>query len=99
MDEGEKNDLESPSSPQIVNTGRWNSFQLYEYSVNSPEEAADFLRQVFRQRYGHRRLYLREDFCGTAKLCCEWIKNSEDTTAVGIDNDLPTLEYAKQLNE
>lgn len=40
-------------------------------------------------------LVLREDFCGTAVLCKEWLKKNVMRSAIGIDLDHNVLQYAK----
>jgi SAM-dependent methyltransferase len=74
----------------------WDILQLYEYSVNSPEGDCDFLHRVFADRYQRKAQLLREDFCGTAGLACEWVGRGEDQYAVGIDWDQLTLDWCKQ---
>ncbi|KAJ1737776.1 hypothetical protein LPJ72_000182 [Coemansia sp. Benny D160-2] len=46
---------------------------------------------------GRRQAYsLREDFCGTAVLCMEWVSSSPSATryAYGVDIDPEVIEYA-----
>jgi hypothetical protein len=76
----------------------WDILQLYEHSVNSPKGDVDFLLMVFQDRYNRKAEILREDFCGTAGLACEWVGRGEDQYALGIDWDEPTLAWAKKHN-
>jgi hypothetical protein len=46
-------------------------------------------------RFGKNNAQEREDFCGTAAVAMEWVKNNMDHTAVGIDLDQPVLDWAK----
>ena len=39
---------------------------------------------------------LREDFCGTFALCCEWVKRSDNFEAIGVDNDSGPLAYGEK---
>jgi hypothetical protein len=48
---------------------------------------------VYRKAYGRLPLTLREDFCGTAFFCAEWVRSQPDRTAIGIDLDQPTLDW------
>lgn len=41
---------------------------------------------------------LREDFCGTAKLCADWVRSDPKRKAVGVDIDPPTLAWAQKHN-
>jgi SAM-dependent methyltransferase len=62
-------------------------YDLYQLSVQSPEEDVKFLARVFKKERGEEALHLREDFCGTALLCSHWIRRSEKHTAEGFDID------------
>ncbi len=71
---------------------------LYEQSVQNAEAEVEFIDRVFREEFGQRALFLREDFCGTALLCSEWVKIHTDNTALGVDLDGPTLEWGRANN-
>ena len=47
---------------------------LYERSVQAVDVEAEFLRDTYRALRGREALSLREDFCGTASLACEWVR-------------------------
>lgn len=72
--------------------------ELYQLSVQAPETEVDFLNSWFKKIRGKKPLSLREDFCGTAILCAEWVKSSKDRTATGLDIDKPTLKWAAVHN-
>ncbi|NKB24546.1 MAG: methyltransferase domain-containing protein [Kiritimatiellae bacterium] len=67
--------------------------RLYEASVQSVDTHLDFVERVYKKSHGHRPQRLREDFCGTAKLACEWVLRHSKNRAWGIDVDKPTLEW------
>jgi len=69
--------------------------ELYEQSVQAVDVEVEFLDKTFRQLRGRRALTLREDFCGTASLCCEWVRSHKDRTAIGVDNDKDTLDWGR----
>jgi SAM-dependent methyltransferase len=71
---------------------------LYEQSVQSPESDIAFFLARFRERNGREPLLLREDFCGTARLCRLWIEGGEERRAVGIDLDPVVLAWAREHN-
>ena len=73
-------------------------FKLYELSVQSPKWQVDYLPQFHEWLVGTRPRDMREDFCGSAKIACEWVKRSPKNRAVGIDIDPETLSYAKDVN-
>ena len=71
---------------------------LYQLSVQSAESEVDFCLREFRKRYGENPTHFREDFCGTALICCEWARRSKDHIAYGVDLDKPTLEWGMKHN-
>ena len=73
-------------------------FKLYEEAVQSPEWQANYLPQYYTWLFGKPPTTMREDFCGTARISCEWVKISPKHRATGLDLDAKTLEYAKKVN-
>jgi len=71
---------------------------LYQLSVQATETEVEFLTGWFKQIRGKRPLSLREDFCGTALLCAEWVKSSKERTATGLDIDRGVLKWGKEHN-
>ena len=67
---------------------------LYQESVQSPESDARFLSRYFKKEAGRPLRVLREDFCGTALLCCEFARLHKDNIAIGVDLDEATLRWA-----
>jgi len=59
---------------------------------------AEFISRVFKREFGREPISLREDFCGTALLCSEWVKANADHTALGVDLDGPTLAWGTVNN-
>lgn len=72
--------------------------RLYELSVQDPVEDVEFLTHLFKEHRGRTPLTLREDFCGTAALCAAWAASMPERTAVGIDLDETTLDWARRMN-
>lgn len=70
--------------------------RLYELSVQCAESEVDFVEQTFQEIRGRKARHLREDFCGTANVCCEWVRRSSRNTAVGVDLDGEVLEWGRQ---
>ena len=66
---------------------------LYEASVQGVETDLDFAVRIFKNKNGGKPNDLREDFCGTAALACEWVKRSPQHRAWGVDIDQPTLDW------
>ena len=71
---------------------------LYQRSVQVPDQEIRLLEKVFRAHTGRRPLNLREDFCGTALLCTRWAKSHSERTAIGLDTSRPTLEWGRAHN-
>jgi hypothetical protein len=71
---------------------------LYQRSVQDPEIEIAFIARVYKKTFARAPLSLREDFCGTALFCGEWIKTRPDRTAIGIDLDRPTLDWGIKHN-
>jgi len=68
---------------------------LYEASVQSPDIDCELFRRIHKKAFGVVPLSMREDFCGTALLSKMWAEQSAKHTALAIDLDQPTLEWAK----
>lgn len=71
--------------------------ELYQLAVQSPAEDTRFLLGLYRRLRGAEPRHLREDFCGTALLCAEWVKRGE-RTAEGLDISRPTLDWGRRHN-
>jgi SAM-dependent methyltransferase len=72
--------------------------RLYERSVQSTEEEVELITQIYEERRGRKPLSLREDFCGTAHLACEWVRTSSRHRAVGVDIDPDVLAWGTEHN-
>jgi len=70
--------------------------ELYEESVQNVENEVNFLRETFTERTGRVAHTLREDFCGTASLACEWVKQGPEYSAVGVDIEPSVLEWGRE---
>lgn len=71
---------------------------LYEASVQAPDINLLFVEQTFSARFGRPLRALREDFCGTARLACEWVSWDPAHRAWGVDLDRPTLDWGRQFH-
>lgn len=72
--------------------------KLYEQSVQNVSHEYDFINKTFRDIRGYKAHALREDFCGTANMCCEWVRKRGKNTAVGVDIDPEVLSWGKKHN-
>jgi len=71
---------------------------LYELSVQCAEAEIDFVDKTFRRLRKRKAHLLREDFCGTANVCCEWVKRGDKRFAIGVDLDSEVLEWGRNNN-
>lgn len=70
--------------------------ELYEESVQNVENEVQFLQTTFRERSGRAGYLFREDFCGTASLACEWVRQGQEYQAIGVDIDASVLEWGRR---
>ena len=68
-------------------------YELYESSVQNPEADIAFINREYKKIYGKKPLVLREDFSGTGAMACQWVKQSKDHQAFGIDLDIEPISY------
>lgn len=68
-------------------------YRLYLSSVQNPSADIEFINKEYKKIYGKKPLVLREDFCGTGMMACEWTKQSKDHKAFGIDLDLEPISF------
>lgn len=73
-------------------------FDCYQKSVQSPEHEIEFFEQAFKDAYRRKPYSLREDFCGTFAVCCEWAKSNRKRTALGVDLCPETLQWGRDNN-
>ncbi|MEZ6123309.1 MAG: hypothetical protein R3C49_09065 [Planctomycetaceae bacterium] len=73
-------------------------FVCYQQSVQAPDHEIDIFEQVYKEAYGAKPVSLREDFCGTFAVCCEWVKSNRNRTAWGIDLCGDTLQWGRDHN-
>ena len=69
---------------------------LYERSVQAVDVEAEFLHDTYRALRGREALSLREDFCGTASLACEWVRTGPRRHAIGVDIDADVLDWGRR---
>jgi hypothetical protein len=74
----------------------FDKYALYKKAVQSPDVDVEFLRKVYKDLRKKEPVILREDFCGTYALSCEWVKLGAKFSAVGVDIDPEPLDYGKE---
>ena len=71
---------------------------LYEKSVQDVTGEYRFINRTFKKLRGRKARYLREDFCGTAGMSCEWARRRKTNVAIGVDIDPGVLAWAHKHN-
>jgi hypothetical protein len=71
---------------------------LYQKSVQDVAAEYSFVSKRFRKLRGRRPARMREDFCGTANMCCEWVRRNRKNTATGVDIDADVLDWGRKHN-
>lgn len=73
-------------------------YELYQKAVQSADTDVEFLGGTYEAINGRPARHLREDFCGTALICCEWVALHADNTCEGYDLDPEPLDWGKANN-
>lgn len=79
----------------MKNKKLFDRYAYYLRAVQSPEVDCQFISDTYKELRGKRPHDLREDFCGTFAICCEWARRNKHNKAVGIDLDGEPLEYGR----
>jgi SAM-dependent methyltransferase len=74
---------------------KFDKYLYYENSVQTPEEHVHIFERMFQEQRKRTALSLREDFCGTFLISCEWVKSHPKRTSIGVDLDPETLQYGR----
>lgn len=91
-----KNKKNKQAKPTMAETA--DRFDCYQKSVQTPDHEVEFFEQAYRDAYRARPYSLREDFCGTFAVCCEWAKSNPRRTAIGVDLCPETLQWGRDHN-
>lgn len=73
-----------------------NKHYFYEQAVQNPPETVSLIKKICREVGEGEYLSLREDFCGTGKIACEWVRSNPDAKAMGIDISAEVLGQAME---
>lgn len=71
----------------------FDKYWYYRNSVQAPDHDVEFLRNTYKELRGREPVTLREDFCGTFSICCEWVKQGPKFRALGVDLDAEPILY------
>jgi SAM-dependent methyltransferase len=74
-------------------------YELYENSVQTPDVHALWFQEAYQDLNPKKKArVLREDFCGTFQISCEWVKLDKKNSAIGVDLDSEPLKYGMNHN-
>lgn len=72
-------------------------YALYLASVQEPEAEVDFFVKTYKSLFKASPKMLREDFCGTFAVCCDWVKRGKGKRqAIGVDLDPEPLDWGRE---
>jgi SAM-dependent methyltransferase len=64
--------------------------------VQNVEEECEFISERYQAIRGRPALSFREDFCGTASAACQWVRQSDLHTSIGVDIDPEVLAWSER---
>lgn len=76
----------------------FDKYDLYLKSVQSPDVDVLFYRDTYKELKRKLPRVLREDFCGTFGLSCEWVKLNKNFESFALDIDPEPMAYGKAHN-
>jgi hypothetical protein len=77
-----------------IKAQEFDKHKLYKQSVQEPEADIAIFKKLYQEKNPGKSLTtLKEDFCGTYTICCEWVKNNANHLALGVDYDQATIGY------
>ncbi len=71
-------------------------YDYYERSVQNAECEVAFMHDEYKRARGHAPFSMREDFCGTGAISCEWVRQDKRCEAWGIDLDPEPIAMGKK---
>ncbi len=85
-------------APPALTAATADKYQLYQWSVQSPDNDVAWFARVYKRRRGQQALHLREDFCGTGVLAATWVARGPQYTADGYDIDPEPIDWGLDHN-
>ena len=72
--------------------------ELYQESVQDSEFELDFVQDTYKGIRKRKPVTLREDFAGTSRSACVWVKRNKNNQAWAVDFDEEVLEWGRKHN-
>lgn len=76
-------------------TKEFNKHWYYEKSVQNPSNEVEFFNEKFEEIRKRKPYIIREDFCGTGAISCEWAAQGSEYESWGVDLDPEPVDYGK----
>lgn len=73
-------------------------YRLYEAAVQDANQQVGIAEQVYKENFHSEPQVLKEDFCGTSWISCEWVTRGEHRESFGLDIDVEALEVGEYLH-
>lgn len=73
----------------------FDKYAFYSKAVQSADTDVEFFQKVYKELRGKAPKSMREDFCGTFALSCEWIKAKGNHESISVDLDPEPIEYGR----
>ena len=73
-------------------------YKCYQAAVQAPDHEVEFFERVYKDYYNSSPKSLREDFCGTFAVSCEWVRSGSARTAICVDLDPEPLDWGRDHN-
>lgn len=80
----------------LSQAARMDKYRLYEKAVQSPETELAFIASTFKELCHRTPRILREDFCASAYLSIQWLKQHPKNQSIAIDIDGSILDWCRQ---
>ena len=86
-----------PKPPKLTASSA-DKYQLYQWSVQAPENDIPWFLDLYRRRNGSLPKHLREDFSGTGLLSCTWADRGKRYSAESYDIDPEPVGWGETHN-
>ncbi len=86
----------NPKKP--TQASKADKYALYQRAVQESEVEVKFFNRVFKKLFNTKPTTLREDFCGTFAICCDWVASQKDRISIGVDLDPEPLAWGREHN-
>lgn len=71
-------------------------YDFYEEAVQNATGEVDTLQDLYQSLRNKKAKVLREDFCGTGAVMCEWVKQGPEYFSFGVDLDPEPVDQGKK---